>query len=59
MRCSDCPWRHAALGDELRGGLEQVVKPLFAHYMLPFEVTALLLLVAMIGVVLLSKKELK
>ena len=46
-------------GDELRGGLEQVVKPLFAHYMLPFEVTALLLLVAMIGVVLLSKKELK
>ena len=46
-------------GDELRGGLEQVVKPLFAHYMLPFEVTALLLLVAMIGVVLLSKKEIK
>jgi NADH:ubiquinone oxidoreductase subunit 6 (subunit J) len=27
--------------------------------MLPFEVTALLLLVAMVGVVLLSKKELK
>ena len=41
------------------GGLEAVVKPLFANYMLPFEVTALLLLVAMIGVVLLSKKELK
>jgi NADH-quinone oxidoreductase subunit J len=46
-------------GDELRGGLEQVVRPLFADYMLPFEVTALLLLVAMIGVVLLSKRELK
>ena len=46
-------------GAELRGGLEEVVKPFFAHYMLPFEVTALLLLVAMIGVVLLSKKELK
>lgn len=46
-------------GDELRGGLEQVVKPFFAHYLLPFEVTALLLLVAMIGVVLLSKKEIK
>src|SRR5271169_1080905 len=44
-------------GAELRGGLEEVVKPFFAHYMLPFEVTALLLLVAMIGVVLLSKKE--
>jgi NADH-quinone oxidoreductase subunit J len=46
-------------GDQLSGGLEQVVKPLFANYLLPFEVTALLLLVAMIGVVLLSKKELK
>ena len=41
------------------GGLEAVVKPLFTNYMLPFEVTALLLLVAMIGVVLLSKKDLK
>lgn len=49
----------AAGGDELSGGLEQIVKPLFANYMLPFEVTALLLLVAMVGVVLLSKKELK
>ena len=39
------------------GGLEAVIKPLFRNYMLPFEVTALLLLVAMIGVVLLSKKE--
>ena len=38
------------------GGLEAVVKPLFVNYMLPFEVTALLLLVAMVGVVLLSKK---
>jgi NADH-quinone oxidoreductase subunit J len=46
-------------GNDLNGSLEQVVKPLFAHYMLPFEVTALLLLVAMVGVVLLSKKELK
>ena len=41
------------------GGLEAVIKPLFRNYMLPFEVTALLLLVAMIGVVLLSKKDLK
>lgn len=44
---------------DLGGGLENVVKPLFQHYMLPFEVTALLLLVSMVGVVLLSKKELK
>ena len=46
-------------GAELHGGLEEVVKPFFTHYMLPFEATALLLLVAMVGVVLLSKKELK
>ncbi|HTS16266.1 MAG TPA: NADH-quinone oxidoreductase subunit J [Verrucomicrobiae bacterium] len=44
---------------ELHGGLEQIVRPFFANYLLPFEITALLLLVAMIGVVLLSRKELK
>ena len=43
----------------LHGGLEAVVKPLFANYMLPFEVTALLLLVAMVGVVLLSKRDME
>ena len=48
-----------ATSGEFHGGLKDVVTPLFANYMLPFEVTALLLLVAMIGVVLLSKKELK
>lgn len=40
-------------------GLTDVVKPLFASYMLPVQLTALLLLVAMVGVVLLSKKDLK
>jgi len=46
-------------GANLHGGLEAVVKPLFTRYMLPFEITALLLLVAMVGVVLLSKRDLK
>jgi NADH-quinone oxidoreductase subunit J len=55
----DKPVQLMVTGGEFRGGLKDVVKPLFANYMLPFEVTALLLLVAMIGVVLLSKKELK
>lgn len=32
---------------------------LFTKYLLPFEVTSLLLLVAMIGAILLSKKDLK
>ena len=49
----------AAGQSEFGGGFEQVLKPLFRNYMLPFEVTGLLLLVAMIGVVLLSKKDLK
>ncbi len=44
---------------EFQGGLQDVVRPLFTKYMLPFEVTALLLLVSMIGVVLLSKKDLR
>ena len=32
---------------------------LFTHYLLPFEIVSLILLVAMVGVVLLSKKDLK
>jgi NADH-quinone oxidoreductase subunit J len=53
------PVQPLATGGEFRAGLKDVVGPLFANYMLPFEVAALLLLVAMIGVVLLSKRELK
>jgi NADH:ubiquinone oxidoreductase subunit 6 (subunit J) len=32
---------------------------LFSQYVLPFEIISLLLLVAMVGVILLSKKDLK
>lgn len=46
-------------GTEASSSLASLLKPLFTNYMLPFQVTALLLLVAMVGVVLLSKKELK
>ncbi|HUI07229.1 MAG TPA: NADH-quinone oxidoreductase subunit J [Verrucomicrobiae bacterium] len=54
------PVRVIAAGTtEFHGGLKDVVAPLFADYMLPFEIIALLLLVAMIGVVLLSKRETK
>jgi NADH-quinone oxidoreductase subunit J len=34
-------------------------KLLFKEYLLPFEIVSVLLLVAMVGVVLLSKKDLK
>ena len=43
--------------------LEGATKPLgtmlFTDYLLPFEILSVLLLVAMVGVILLSKKELK
>ena len=34
-------------------------RELFTNYLLPFEIVSVLLLVAMVGVILLSKKELK
>jgi NADH-quinone oxidoreductase subunit J len=43
----------------LEGGTVQLGKLLFTEYLLPFEVVSVLLLVAMVGVVLLSKKDLK
>lgn len=41
------------------GGTKPLGKLLFTEYLLPFEILSILLLVAMIGVILLSKKELK
>jgi NADH-quinone oxidoreductase subunit J len=42
----------------VEGGTEELGKLLFTGYVLPFEVVSILLLVAMIGVILLSKKNL-
>jgi len=39
------------------GDLKSVMRLLFTDYMLPFELIALLVLAAMIGVILLSQKE--
>ncbi len=41
----------------LAGTTEMVGALLFKDYLLPFEITSLILLVAMIGVILLSRKE--
>ncbi len=41
------------------GGTRELGTLLFSQYVLPFEIVSLLLLVAMIGVILLSKKDLK
>ena len=41
------------------GDTTQLGKLLFSEYLLPFEIVSVLLLVAMVGVILLSKKDLK
>jgi NADH-quinone oxidoreductase subunit J len=48
-----------ATAPQLEGGTEALGKLLFSQYVLPFEVVSILLLVAMVGVILLSKKDLK
>jgi len=54
---------HAPLGTadspSLEGGTLALGKLLFTQYVLPFEIVSVLLLVAMLGVVLLSKKDLR
>ena len=42
---------------EVEGGTVELGKLLFSQYLLPFEIVSVLLLVAMVGVILLSKKE--
>ncbi len=46
-------------GPALEGSTIPLGKLLFTQYLLPFEIISVLLLVAMVGVILLSKKELK
>ena len=43
----------------LEGQTPELGRLLFERYLLPFEIVGVLLLVAMVGVVLLSKKDLK
>jgi NADH-quinone oxidoreductase subunit J len=46
-------------GAGLDGGTAPLGRILFSQYLLPFEIISVLLLVAMVGVILLSRKELK
>jgi NADH-quinone oxidoreductase subunit J len=50
-----------AVGQEMTslGTVEGIGKELFTAYLLPFEVTSLLLLAAMVGVIILAKKKLR
>ncbi len=49
----------ASLSPTAEGGTIPLGRILFTQYLLPFEIVSLLLLVAMVGVILLSKKDLK
>jgi NADH-quinone oxidoreductase subunit J len=44
---------------DFHAGTVDLGKLLFSQYLLPFEIVSVLLLVAMVGVILLSKKDLK
>ena len=50
-------WPVVAAESQFRGDLAPVVTPVFARYLLPVEITGLVLLVATIGVVLLTRGE--
>jgi len=55
-------WNGAPAGEGLRraeGVTFDLGRLLFTGYLLPFEIVSVLLLVAMVGVILLSKKDLK
>ena len=43
----------------VEGATAPLGRLLFTDYLLPFEILSILLLVAMVGVILLSKKDLK
>jgi NADH-quinone oxidoreductase subunit J len=49
----------AAESPGLEGGTASLGKLLFTQYLLPFEIVSVLLLVAIVGVVLLSRKDLR
>jgi NADH-quinone oxidoreductase subunit J len=48
-----------ALAPELEGGARELGRLLFTRYLLPFEIVSVLLLVGMVGVILLSRKDSK
>jgi NADH-quinone oxidoreductase subunit J len=50
---------HTQASPVLQGSTAELGRLLFTQYLLPFEIVSILLLVAMLGVVLLSKKEMK
>jgi NADH-quinone oxidoreductase subunit J len=50
---------HVQASAAFQGSTAKLGQLLFKQYLLPFEIVSIILLVAMVGVVLLSKKEIK
>jgi NADH-quinone oxidoreductase subunit J len=50
---------NATRAPDFKAGTAELGRLLFSQYLLPFEIVSVLLLVAMVGVILLSKKDLK
>jgi|SRR5665213_3987143 len=48
----------ARFGDFKGGGAQQIGYALFTDYLLPFEVTSILILIAIVGAIVLARKEL-
>ena len=48
----------SALPVEIQGNVEQIGWILYTDYLIPFEVASVLLLVAMVGAIVLAKREL-
>ena len=49
--------RHTGMTAESVGSVEHLGQVLFREYLLPFEATSILILVAIIGVVVLAKRQ--
>lgn len=54
---SDPPLRQAAAIDESFGWVSAVARPLFTDYLVPFELLSIFLLVAIVGAVVLAKRD--
>jgi NADH-quinone oxidoreductase subunit J len=59
LKCLRATHPNGSASLTLEGGTAELGQLLFRQYVLPFEVVSVLLLVAMVGVILLSKKDLK
>jgi NADH-quinone oxidoreductase subunit J len=59
VKCLHGTQLNATRAAGFQAGTADLGKLLFSQYLLPFEIVSVLLLVAMVGVILLSKKDLK